>query len=147
MASFQRPRLPILSLSNPTPQNPWHTHRMTATMIREAFALTPPFWWPVLVVSILALRGEMARAEAAGYTHGRVWLLRRGRLWLELAPPLPELPAKPRPDARRVALARALSGDTDACPVTRRVHWPVLPMAASGGMAPARGRPVAPDTS
>ncbi len=93
---------------------------MSAAMIRQAFALTPPFWWPVLVISILSMHHEMNRAEAAGFTHGRVWLLQRGRLWLELAQPIPALPPMPPPAPHRLALMRALCGDTAAQPVTVR---------------------------
>ncbi len=89
---------------------------MTAAMIREAFAHTPPLWWPVLVLSILALHGEMARAAAAGFTHGQIRLLAHGRLVLDLVPPVPALPDNSRPAPNRLALNRALSGDTSDRP-------------------------------
>lgn len=98
---------------------------MTAAMIRQAFAHTPPLWWPVLVLSILALHGEMARAAAAGFTHGQIRLLPHGRLVLDLVPPVPVLAEAPRPTPERLALCRALSGDTAARPaglVTGHAH-------------------------
>lgn len=119
--------------------------------VRDVFRLTPIFWWPVLVLSLVRFRAEIARALAAGHTHGEAWLFPRGELVLVLAERLPAPPPRPAwqraiTDARailaRCVPAPAMAPETAPQRVLRRV-WPTAPSAA----AAAPLHLPAPDTS
>ncbi len=117
--------------------------------VRDVFRLTPVFWWPVLVLSLIRFRADIARALAAGCSHGEAWLFPCGQLRLVVIPPLPGPP--PMPDwqaainAARAVLARL------APPAPADLAAGRLERAARPGRpeAPSRNgaRPLAPDTS
>lgn len=86
---------------------------MVPVRLRDVFAVVDPLFWPVVVISLILLRQEIRAAIAAGYTHGQVWISPTGWLTLEVFEPVPE-PA--RPDANRLALARALAGEMSTIP-------------------------------
>ncbi len=119
--------------------------------VRDVFRLTPIFWWPVLLLSLVRFRGEIARALAAGHTHGEAWLFPRGELVLVLAERLPVPPPLPAWQ-RAIADARAILARCLPAPAMVPASAPqrdqrcVRPKGPSAALA-ARLRLPAPDTS
>ncbi len=87
---------------------------MTPAAITRLFQMTPPAYWPVLVIELAWLAGALVRAWWAGYTHYRLVLYPDGRLGLDLCvldteapPPAPGFDPERWGRKLAAALARA----------------------------------------
>lgn len=124
---------------------------MTPDALARLFQMTPPAYWPVLVIELAWLAGALVRAWWAGYTHYRLVLYPDGRLGLELGcfpdeapPPAPGFD----PERWGPTLAEALAQAAAASGLQTWIDGPRRPtrrpLATCQG--PRRAVP-APDTS